>query len=105
MPSQGGYPVELHRFELKGREIVNLDWSPDGRYIYFSKPTPEGWELWRVPADGGKAENLQLKMFRFIHLNIHPNGQQITFASNVSNEMLPEIWIMENFLPKLVDNK
>lgn len=61
MPSQGGDPVELHRFELKGREIVNLDWSPDGRYIYFSKPTPEGWELWRVPADGGKAENLKIE--------------------------------------------
>lgn len=100
MPTKGGEPVELHRFELRGREIVSLDWSPDGRYIYFSKPTPEGWELWRVPAQRGEAENLKLKMSRFIDLNIHPDGQQITFASYVGDKMLPEIWLMENFLPK-----
>jgi len=105
MPTGGGEPVELHRFELKGREIVNLDWSPDGRYIYFSKPTPEGWDLWRVPAEGGEAENLQLKMFRFIHLNIHPDGQRIVFASYVGDKMLPEIWVMENFLPNLIDKE
>jgi len=35
MPSQGGDPVELHRFELKGREIVNLDWSPEALHIFL----------------------------------------------------------------------
>lgn len=28
------------------------------------------------------------------------NGQRIGFASNVGDEMLPEIWVMKNFLPK-----
>jgi TolB protein len=100
MPTEGGEPVELHRFELKGRNIVSLDWSPDGRYIYFPKRTPEGWELWRIPVQGGDAENLKLKMSQFINLNIHPDGQRITFASRVGDEMLPKVWVMENFLPK-----
>jgi TolB protein len=102
---EGGEPVELYRFELEGREIVELDWSPDGRYIYFDKRTPEGWELWRVPSEGGEAEYLQLKMFRFMHLNVHPDGQRIAFASYVGDEMLPEIWVMENFLPKITGKR
>jgi Tol biopolymer transport system component len=100
IPIEGGEPVELHRFELKGRNIVPLDWSPDGRYIYFPKRISEVWELWRVSAAGGKAENLQLKMNRFTNLSIHPDGQRITFASSVGDEMQQKVWVMENFLPK-----
>ena len=105
MPVEGGEPVELHRYELEGRELIDIDWSPDGRYIYFSKQTSGGWELWRVSSEGGEAEYLRLKMFRFMHLNVHPDGQRIIFASYVGDEMLPEIWVMENFLPKLGDKK
>ncbi len=105
MPTEGGEPVELYRFELKGRNIVSLDWSPDGRYIYFPKRTTDGWELWRVPVQGGDAENLKLKMRNFINLNIHPDGQRITFASRVGDEMLPKIWVMENFLPKITERE
>jgi Tol biopolymer transport system component len=103
MSIKGGEPLELHRFELKWRDFVDIDWSPDGRYIYFSKQEldSEGgkWELWRVPAKGGKAENLGSTMMRyFIYLSVHPDGERITFAS--VHSMLPEIWVMENFLPK-----
>ncbi len=105
MPTEGGEPKELHRFELNARNIVPLDWSPDGLYIYFPKRTTEGWELWRVPAQGGDAENLKLKMSQFINLNIHPDGQRITFASRVGEEMAAKIWVMENFLPKIKDRE
>jgi hypothetical protein len=44
-------------------------------------------------------------MYRFLHLNIHPDGQRIVFASMVGDMMLPEIWVMENFLPNIGDNK
>ena len=105
MPTEGGEPKELHRFELNARNIVPLDWSPDGRYIYFPKRIPEGWELWRVPVQGGDAENLKLKMNGFINLNIHPDGQRITFASRVGEEMAAKIWVMENFLPKITERE
>jgi len=108
MSIKGGEPLELHRFGFKGRfkgsGIIGLDWSPDGRYIYFSKKKPDSeggkWELWRVPAKGGKAENLGLTMRRFIPLSVHPDGERITFASLSGQTMLPEIWVMKNFLPE-----
>jgi Tol biopolymer transport system component len=104
MSIKGGEPVELHRFGFKGRNIIDIDWSPDGRYIYFSKQKPDSeggeWELWRVPAKGGEAKNLGLTMHRFLHLSVHPDGQRITFASLSGQTMPPEIWVMENFLPE-----
>ena len=104
MSIKGGEPRELHRFEFKGRNIIDIDWSPDGRYIYFSKRKPDSegakWELWRVPAKGGKAENLGLAMPSLVPLSVHPDGERITFASLSGQTMPPEIWVMENFLPK-----
>jgi Tol biopolymer transport system component len=37
-----------------------LAWSPDGRYIYFSKGIPPvgEWDIWRVPAAGGAIERI-----------------------------------------------
>jgi len=104
MSSTGGDQRELHRFEQGGRWILDIDWSPDGRYIYFPKgPDPDmKWELWRVPSVGGTAQNLGLIMQEFQYLSVHPDGRRITFASRPSREALQnEIWVMENFLPPL----
>jgi Tol biopolymer transport system component len=104
MSIKGGAPRELHRFEFKGRNIIEIDWSPDGRYIYFSKRKPDSEEgkcqLWRVLAKGGEAENLGLTMPALGHLNVHPDGERITFHSLSGHTMPPEIWVMENFLPE-----
>jgi len=104
MSIKGGEPVELHRFEFKGRNIIDIDWSPDGRYIYFSKRKPDSeegkWELWRVLAKRGEAENLGLTMPALGHLSVHPDGERITFHSLSGQAMPPEIWVMKNFLPK-----
>jgi Tol biopolymer transport system component len=104
----GGEPTDLDRFVFPDRHIIDLDWSPDGRYIYFSKPKPApesdpesgDWELWRVPSGGGEAHNLGLSMHRFIQLSIHPDGKRLTFASYSMHEKAGAIWAMENFLPK-----
>lgn len=102
MPATGGEQKELYRFDQKGRWIIDIAWSPDGRYIYFSKgPDPEGkWELWRILSEGGKAQNLGLKMGRFDQLGVHPDGRNIIFSSRAPQNKLPAVWVMENFLPE-----
>ena len=104
LPVAGGEPIELCRFE-KDRQVkyIGITWSPDGRYIYFSKQKPKGngiWELWRIPSEGGEAQNLKLAMHRFAALNIHPDGSRITFASSTMHEKVGAVWVMENFLPE-----
>jgi len=39
-------------------------------------------------------------MARFRHLSIHPDGQHIAFSSMGANPEQPQVWVMENFLPK-----
>jgi Tol biopolymer transport system component len=98
----GGTPKEIHRFAQGGRWPIGIDWSPDGQYIYFSNdPDGDGkWELWRIPSEGDEAQKLGLEMNHFFSLSVHPDGRRITFASRPSEGELPQIWVMENFLPK-----
>jgi Tol biopolymer transport system component len=112
IPSSGGDINTLHEFvHPAGSGLVAIDWSPDGRYIVFSKIRAEDskevepafgpWQLWRVPADGGQAENLGLECRRFRSLSVHPDGHRIAFFSHgTEGPQPPSFWLVENFLPK-----
>jgi Tol biopolymer transport system component len=77
-----------------------LAWTPDGRYILFvKKPNPRApAELWRIAADGGQPEYLGLAMEDIHQLRPSPDGRQLAFTAGSKRK--PEIWVMENFLPK-----
>ncbi len=47
---------------------------------------------------GGEAEILDLSVNRMRMIRIHPDGRRIAFEGGRSGG---EIWVMENFLPKL----
>jgi len=95
---------DIYTFKQNDYGYISVAWSPDGRYIYFSKKTgseeKRPWELWRIPAAGGDAENLGVKMYLFTDISIHPDGRRITFTSFVGKEKPGGVWVMENFLPK-----
>ncbi len=109
IPVAGGDVSELFRF---GREDNNslgvagsCTWTIDGQYILFAlwdanADDPE-WELCRINAGGGEIEKLGLTMkYRgFRNLNVHPDGQHISFSSK-SKHILPALWVMEDFLTR-----
>lgn len=104
MPTSGGEPREIYRFEQGGNFVISPAWSADGHYIYFSKlqkPQGEGnvWDLYRVSVDRGEAQNLNLKMAQLRHYSLHPDGQRIAFSSMGANPEQSQVWVMENFLP------
>ncbi|MCH7595286.1 MAG: PD40 domain-containing protein [Planctomycetes bacterium] len=83
-----------------------LAWTPDSRYIIYtvsSNGEKREFELWRIPADGGEPQNLDLSMKGLLPygLSVHPDGRRIAFAAGTPARS--EIWVMENFVPALKD--
>jgi hypothetical protein len=54
--------------------------------------------LWRVSAEGGEAQKLGLALDGLRDLSVHPGGRQLVFTGGQPYK--PEIWVLENFLPK-----
>ena len=101
MPASGGDPREIYSFEHAGDPVITPAWSADGRYILFSKKRSdpdEMWDLFRVSAEGGEAQKIDLSMNQFRHLSVHPDGQHVAFSSGGFSPRYAEVWVMENFL-------
>ena len=103
MPASGGDLREIYSFEQEGSPPNTPSWSADGRYIYFCKRHDQFsealWDLYRVPADGGEAQKLDLTMAGFRNFSFHPDGQRVAFSSMGENIAQAQVWVMENFLP------
>ena len=105
MPTSGGEPRTLYSFKQQLSHILSPTWIAGGKYILFyliktvAEPSPT-FELVRIPAEGGELQKLGLEMMEFRHFSAHPDGQHIVFHSRGSAIRWPEVWVMENFLPK-----
>ena len=101
MPAVGGEARELLR--LQQPESIGLPvWTPDGREILFARSRSSSldeWtrELWRISAEGGEPQKLELAMERLRDLRFHPDGKRVVFTAGKGEA---EVWVMENFLPK-----
>jgi Tol biopolymer transport system component len=106
MPASGGDVREVWSFgETKqGTGTISHQWTPDGRYILFGAPDPSElrvWDLWRVPAQGGKPEKMGLqRRWGIWHISVRPDGRQLVFAGRGGASTDSELWVLENFLPK-----
>ncbi len=101
MPASGGDPRELYTFKEEYNLGRPITWSADGKYILFSdkEPGQDGWELCRIPVEGGELQKLGLEMEKgFNNLSAHPNGRHIAFSAKEQKNV--EFWVMENFLPE-----
>ena len=108
IPTAGGEPRELLKgqdpqeltafgMNIRGR---GLEWTPDGRHVYFVRGDYQKREYWRVAVEGGKSEKLGLE-----HASapppeycIHPDGRRVAFTSMRPRPMNQELWVMRNFL-------
>ncbi|MEE8604975.1 MAG: tetratricopeptide repeat protein, partial [Candidatus Aminicenantaceae bacterium] len=103
IPTKGGEPKVLFRFEHVGGHPTALTWTADGKYILFSlSQKKQGLQksLWRIPVAGGEPQNLGLRMAFYDNLSAHPDGRRVAFSSYGASWKNPEIWVMENFLPE-----
>jgi Tol biopolymer transport system component len=104
MPPDGGQPQVIYRFDKGKGWSTSVAWSPDGKYIYFTRGSngkTGRQELWRIPSAGGEPVRFDLAADGMENLDIHPDGRRITFNSW---RMGADVWVMENFLPKRKDD-
>jgi Tol biopolymer transport system component len=101
IPAAGGEARELLRESSAERihDARGIAWTPDGRYILFSKrPNSRSpYELWRIPAEGGEQQKLGLALPELSNLSLNPDGRRLAFAAGQT--VTEEVWVMENFLP------
>ena len=76
-----------------------LAWTADGRWVIFGKRVGERRELWRVPAESGRAEPLGLTAFAkdIYFLRASDDGRRLAFAMGDFLIRGSEIWAMEHF--------
>jgi len=100
IPTEGGDPRELVRFEQYHISRGTLAWSPDSRYLYFARRAQEAKtdRLCRVSVSDGALEELQFETKELFELRLSPDGRQIAFVQFSKGH--GEVWVMENFLPK-----
>jgi Tol biopolymer transport system component len=105
MPASGGEPRVLLRFEEERSYFAPIEWTADGKYILFPRPhstkDKQQFALWRIAAEGGKPQELNLVMANFENLSVHPDGEHLAFSSPGFTMKSPSVWVMENFLPGL----
>jgi len=94
IPVGGGEEKEL--FASQGGFGTAM-WSPDGKYVYFTK-SQDGTSLWRLPAQGGTPQKVWHSENRVEIFSIRPDGKQMSFAMR---ERELEIRVMENLVQEL----
>jgi Tol biopolymer transport system component len=92
MPLAGGEAREL----MKLKDPWRLTWIPDNRNLLLQRGEFPNISVYRVPIDGGKPLELDLKIRGMQQARVHPDRRQIAFWARNSKS---EIWVMENFLP------
>ncbi len=112
LPAAGGEGRELVR--AKEPEVIvgdSLSWSSDSRYIVFGRAQttsqePQGGffagrkaQLLAISPRGGEPHALGLAMDSVHSVSFDPTGHHITFAAGRGPKS--EVWVMENFLPRL----
>jgi Tol biopolymer transport system component len=102
MPATGGPLRELITNRVEGTSYRVCSWTPDGRYVIFAT-NPKGSapienvQMWRVAAEGGEPQRLDVGVDSPYYLRVHPDGRHVAVGTW---SVATEIYVMEHFLPK-----
>ena len=93
VPVAGGERREIFRLDSTNDRCF-LTWTPDSRHVLCSQ---DGL-VWRIPASGGEARKLAIPVKGLRQLCVHPDGKRVAMWVQ---EPGSEIWVLENFLPRM----
>ena len=98
-----GKERELFRVQ-EPETIQSPTWAPDSHQVLFERRgRRETTGIWRISAEGGEPQRLELAMRGLRDLRVHPDGRRVAFTASPQKRKT-EVWVMENFLPPLKDS-
>ncbi len=97
-----GEPMELHLPDAPA--LPGLAWTKDGRAILFLRNIRDGWELMRLPVNGGKPESTGLTGKRMEGMDLSPDGARIAFGDTDLRSAF-EAAVLDNILSGLKTTK
>ena len=93
VPAAGGEPRTIHTLpDPDSSSWRELAWSPDGRYLFFTR---NHTELWQIPVAGGVPERVASNLSFISCISIHPDGRRLAVSSGNAKY---EVWVMESLL-------
>ena len=104
IPSTGGEIRELHKWNQGDNHFIFHCWGANGKYIYLSKlrePKKDLlWDIWQIPVNGSEPKNFGLVLTEIWQICTHPDGKHLAYSNQGSSYKMPQVWVMENFLPR-----
>jgi Tol biopolymer transport system component len=95
MPSSGGNPRAVNRFDQSGN--TRPEWTNDGKHILVGGAKGI---LYMFPVEGGQPQEIKVGKPFYAAFTVHPDGRQIAFTSQLNADTDADVWVMRNFLPK-----
>jgi dipeptidyl aminopeptidase/acylaminoacyl peptidase len=95
IPAAGGWPTQLT--ELK-EAVSEIQWSPDGKWLVFVTDYGgnERYDLYRVPADGGRVEKLtDTPDIGEQEPRFSPDGKRLAFIADPAGDFRTELFVMD----------
>jgi hypothetical protein len=97
VPTAGGRPRIVHRAALPRRLGLQLDWTPDSRFLAFIEHDIEARaaDLWKVGASADSAERVTRLSASPAYARISPDGHHLAYV-DLAGPNVRELWAMEN---------
>lgn len=79
IPAGGGEPLQ---FTYRPHNTANVQWSPDGEYIYFRSNRPEihrGMQVYRISSRGGEAKIVTTETSPVLAYSLSPDGNKLAY--------------------------
>lgn len=89
VPITGGTPKQITPLSLSYLH----GWSPDGKYLIYTARRNDDFDIYRIPSDGGKEEQLTNNKGLDDGSEYSPDGKYIYFNSTRSGTM--QVWRMQ----------
>jgi dipeptidyl aminopeptidase/acylaminoacyl peptidase len=79
----GSGGTDLRRLTSHPEGDVNPRWAPDGKSVWFISTRSDSPQVWRIPVDGGEAQQVTDLPLDVGNLLVSPDGKHLAFTMEV----------------------